>query len=53
MFLAKIVQCNTKRGDHGPANLAYVEKMQSSNLGDIRVRTLAADTIEQSAHAPT
>jgi hypothetical protein len=42
----------SKRGDHGPANPAYGEKMQSRNLEDIGVGTLAADTIQQPAHAP-
>jgi hypothetical protein len=42
----------SKRGDHGPVNRAYGEKMQSRNLEDVRVRTLAVDTIQQPAHAP-
>jgi hypothetical protein len=38
----------SKRGDHGPANPAYGEKMQSRNLEDV----VAADTIQQPARAP-
>jgi hypothetical protein len=39
--------------DHGLANPTYGEKMQSRNLEDVKVRTLAADTIQQPTHAPT
>jgi hypothetical protein len=43
----------SKRGDHGPVNPAYGEKMQSRNMKEIRARTLLANTIEQPACAPT
>jgi hypothetical protein len=33
--------------DHGPTNPSYGEKMQLRNLEDVRVKTLATDTIQQ------
>jgi hypothetical protein len=40
-----------REGDHGPANSAYGEKMQSMNMEDGRAVTPAADTIQQAACA--
>jgi hypothetical protein len=42
----------SKSVDHGPANPAYGEKMHSRNLKNAIVKTLVADTIQQTTFVP-